>query len=133
VRPAPIRSRSLRAILLIWLIVAVSITHYYALFAHAHSYLLAALVDRPDFVFHLVAFALMALPAFLLWRPVSTVAVGLVALAGAIELSQMMIPDREASLADLGASGAGIVLGALAAMLVSDLGVWFSGALTKVD
>ena len=132
-RPAPVRSPALRAILLIWLIVAVSITHYYALFAHAHSQMLAAFIDRPDLVFHAAAFALTALPAFLLWRPASAIAMGLVALAGAIELSQLALSDRDASMIDLGASGVGIVLGAMAAMLLAELGARYSAALTKVD
>ena len=132
-RPTPVRSRALHTMLLVWLIAAVAITLYYALFAHAHSSLLASLFDRPDVVFHLVAFVAMALPAFLLWGSMWKVVMGLVALAGAIELLQMTLRDREASFADLGAGSAGIVLGSLAAILVSYLGLRHSGALTKVD
>lgn len=132
-RPTPVSSPALRATLLVWLIMAVSLTNYYALFAQAHSQTLNALFDRPDLVFHLAAFASMALPAFLLWQSTSMVAIGLVALAGAIELMQFGLPGREASLLDLGADGVGIMLGALAAILVSNLGLRYAGALTKVD
>jgi hypothetical protein len=119
--------------LLVWLIAAVSLTLYYALFAQAHIQTLDAFFDRTDLVLHLLAFVAMALPAFLLWGSMWKVVMGLVALAGAIELLQMTNTLREASLADLGADGAGIMLGALAAILVSSLGSWFSGTLIKVE
>jgi len=132
-RLAPVRSPVLRTILLVWLIIAVSLTHYYALFAQPHSWLLPAIISRPDLVFHLVAFEALALPAFLLWRPAVAVAAGLVALAGMIELLQVAMPEREASFADLAAGGAGIALGALTAIVVLELGVRWAGAFAEAD
>ena len=132
-RPTRVASATLRALLFVWLIAAISITLYYALFVQAHIQALDALFDRTDLVLHLAAFVSVALPAFLLWGSMWKVVMGLVAFAGAIELTQMVLPDREASVADLGANGAGIMLGALAAILVSDLGSWFSGDLSNVE
>jgi VanZ family protein len=108
-------------------------TLYYALFAEIHVQTLAALFDRTDLVLHVAAFSAIALPAFLFWRSTLKVLVGLVALAGTIEILQMMLPGRDASLVDLGASGTGILLGALMAIPVSNLTLRLSGAAAKVD
>lgn len=133
VRLTPVRSRGLRAMLLFWLIIAVLLTHYYALIAQPHSPLLSAIISRPDLVFHLVAFAAMALPAFLLWRPAAAVAMGFVVLAGMIELLQVAVPKREASFADFATSGAGILPGALAAIVMLEISVRRAGALAEID
>lgn len=71
-------------------------------------------LSRTDLVLHAVAFAGLALPAFVLFRPMIKTAVGIFALGAGLELVQWASTSREASMSDLMANGLGIALAAFA-------------------
>lgn len=77
----------------------------------------SGLGDKLD---HVLAFAALAASAALAW-PGATVriAVALVTYGGLIELVQMLVPGRHASLLDLGADAIGVALGLAAAAIAS--------------
>lgn len=62
-----------------------------------------------DKMLHFLAFAVVALTALWLWKPAWLVVAVLFVFAASIEAVQRTLPGREASLADLGASAAGLL------------------------
>jgi hypothetical protein len=74
--------------------------------------------SRFDLVLHAIAFASLAIPAFMLFRPRFRTAASIFALGVGLELAQWMTMSREASIPDLAANGLGI---ACAAFIVAVL------------
>lgn len=62
-----------------------------------------------DKMLHFLAFAIVGLTALWLWKPAWLVIAILFVFAASIEAVQRALPAREASLADLGASAAGLL------------------------
>ena len=107
-------SRSGKATLCLWVTLAVCIglIIQFGLFSKPPlSWLLSGL-SRADLVWHTLAFASLAMPAFLLFRPVLKVAFSLLLLGGVLELTQLMTVTRQASFLDLLADGVGIGIAA---------------------
>lgn len=67
-------------------------------------------IPRADLVLHLLAFACLAIVAFVLFGVRVRVVVAMLAAGAAIELVQAFEPGREASFADMMANAAGIAL-----------------------
>ena len=108
------RSKSSKATLCLWVTLAVCIglIIQFGLFSKPPlSWLLSGL-SRADLVWHTLAFASLALPSFLLFRPMAKVAFSLFLLGGILELAQLTTVTRQASFSDLLADGVGIALAA---------------------
>ncbi len=111
------RTRTLaRAILVcLWAMIAVStscIIHF-GLFSQPPLSLSAFGLSRFDLVLHAIAFASLALPAFMLFRSMYKTAVSIFALGAGLELAQWFTLSRDASIADLAANLSGIACAAL--------------------
>jgi len=76
------------------------------------SWLLLGL-SRFDLVLHAIAFACLAIPSFMLFRPMFPTAVSVFTLGAGLEMAQWMTISREASILDLTANGLGIMFAAL--------------------
>ena len=98
----------------LWAMIAVStsfIIHFGLFSKPPLSWLLSGL-SRFDLVLHAIAFACLAVPAFMLFRSTYRIAVSIFALGAGLELVQWIATSREASVPDLAANGLGIVLAA---------------------
>ena len=116
------KTRPLAKVFLVclWTMIAVSISFiiHFGLFSRPPlSWFLLGL-SRFDLVLHAIAFACLAVPAFILFRSVYGTAVSIFALGAGLELAQWMTMSREASIPDLAANGLGI---AFAAFIVAGL------------
>ena len=104
----------------LWAMIAVSISFiiHFGLFSKPPlSWFLIGL-SRFDLVLHAIAFASLAVPAFMLFGSRYGTAMSIFALGAGLELAQWMTLSREASIADLAANGLGI---ACAAFIVATL------------
>ena len=103
-------------ILMVWLwaMIAVNISFiiHFGLFSKPPLSGFLLEFSRIDLVLHAVAFASLAIPAFMLFRPMFTIAASIFALAAGLELAQWMTVSREASIADLAANCLGIACAA---------------------
>ena len=98
----------------LWAMIAVSISFiiHFGLFSKPPlSWFLLGL-SRFDLVLHAIAFACLAVPAFMLFRSMYRPAVSIFALGAGLELAQWVTTSRETSIPDLAANGLGIVLAA---------------------
>lgn len=67
---------------------------------------------RADHVMHMAAFTYLSIFGLLLWAPAAAVSGLLLLSGGTIEIVQMVISGRSASLSDFGASAMGVAIGA---------------------
>ena len=67
---------------------------------------------RFDLILHCMAFAGLSIPALMLFRSMVRTGLGIFLLGFGLELAQWVSASRQASLSDLGANAAGIVLAA---------------------
>jgi hypothetical protein len=100
------------------IVVSISFIIHFGLFSKPPLSVLLLGLSRIDLVLHAVAFASLAIPAFMLFRPMFTIAASIFALGAGLELAQWMTVSREASIADLAANCLGI---ACAAFIVAVL------------
>ena len=108
------------AIVFLWIIVLVSISLIiqFGLFARpAMAWLVRGLL-LPDLLFHIIAFTSLAMPAFLLFRPMMKTAVGVFVLGAGLELAQGITKFGEVSVIDLAANATGIGLAASVIVLL---------------
>lgn len=104
----------------LWAMLAVSVSSiiHFGLFSKPPlSWFLLGL-SRFDLVLHAMAFACLAIPAFMLFRPMFTTAVSIFALGAGLELAQWMTMSREASIADLAANLLGIACAAFIVVIL---------------
>lgn len=97
-----------------WLVLAVfwleiALISWSASFGGSFQAGVTHLFGLDDRMVHFLAFAALALTALWLWRPAWLVVAVLFVFAASIEAVQSALPGREASLADLGASVAGLL------------------------
>lgn len=116
------KTRPLAKVFLVclWAMIAVSISFiiHFGLFSKPPLSWFVPGLSRFDLVLHAIAFACLAVPAFILFRSVCRTAVSIFALGAGLELAQWMTMSREASIPDLAANGLGI---AFAAFIVAVL------------
>lgn len=99
----------------LWAMIVISlgfIIHFGLFSVHPLSPLMREL-SRLDLILHGIAFACLSIPALLLFRPMIWAASGLFLLGFCLELAQWVWTTREASIADVAANAAGIVLAAV--------------------
>jgi len=111
------------ALVFLWVIVLVSISliiQFGLLSRPTMSWLVRGL-SLPDLMFHIIAFTSLAMPAFLLFRPMIKAAVGIFVMGVGLELAQWVTKLGEGSVIDLAANATGIALTALVIVLLKRL------------
>ena len=103
------------AIVFLWLIILLSIGGIiqFGLLARPAMVWVVRGLLLPDLLLHIIAFASLAMPAFLLFRPMMKTALGIFVMGAGLELAQWVTQLGEASVIDLAANAAGIGLAAL--------------------
>ena len=108
------------AIVFLWAVILLSIgvIIQFGLLARPTMAWLSRGLLLPDILLHVIAFASLALPAFVLFRPMIKAAFGVFVMGAGLELAQWMMVLGEVSLIDLAANATGIGLAALVIVLL---------------
>ncbi len=72
----------------------------------------------PDHLLHIIAFASLAMPAFLLFRPMTKAAMAVFVMGAGLEMAQWVMQLGEVSVVDLAANATGIGVAALIIVLL---------------
>ena len=123
------RTHTLSKILLVclWVMIAVSISFiiHFGLFSKPPMSRFLFGLYRFDLLLHAIAFACLAMPAFVLFRPMYRTALCIFAMGAGLEVAQWMTMSRDASIPDLAANGLGIFIAAvfIAVLKKADLAI----------
>jgi len=98
--------------------VSISLIIQFGLFARPTMAWLVRGLLLPDLLFHIIAFTSLAMPAFILFRPMMKTAVGVFVLGAGLELAQWITKFGEVSVIDLAANATGIGLAASVIVLL---------------
>lgn len=103
------------AIVFLWIVILLSIgvIIQFGLLARPTMAWLSRGLLLPDILLHVIAFACLSLPAFVLFRPMIKAAFGVFVMGAGLELAQYFMRLGEISLVDLAANAAGIGLAGL--------------------
>ena len=111
------------AIVFVWAVVLLSIgiIILFGLLTRPTMAWLSRELLLPDLLLHIIAFTSLAMPAFLLFRPMIKAAVGIFVMGVGLELAQWVTKLGEGSVIDLAANATGIALAGLVIVLLKRL------------